>query len=347
MNKLPEFFGLDIGNHTIKVAQVKYKSTRSVELLALGNHVSNIGNVDLNNTGVQSEIVDGIRHAKESAGITATKVVAALPESSIFTRLIMLPDVPDKELEQAVYNEASQYLPIPVSEVQLDFIPINKVNVEGRKLIRALLVAAPKKLTNSFMKIMEIAGLELIALETETIASARAITFRRSFNDSVLVIDFGASGTDISVLKGNNLIFSQSIGTGSDSLTKAIANDFGLDLIQAEQYKRTYGLNKEQADGKILNALSPVMDVIINEINKTINYFRAHLQESSPTKVILVGDGANLPGLSTYLTTKLGITSQIVNPISELKVSSILLGRIAQMSTAGFAVSIGLAMKNN
>jgi len=347
MNKLPEFFGLDIGNHTIKVAQVKYKSAKNIELLALGNYISNTGNTDLNNTGVQNEIADNIRHAKESAGITATKVVAALPESSIFTRLIMLPDVPDKELEQAVYNEASQYLPIPVSEVQLDFIPINKVNVEGRKLVRTLLVAAPKKLTNSFMSIMSIAGLELIALETETIASARAITFGQSFNDSVLVIDFGASGTDISVLKGNNLIFSQSIGTGSDSLTKAISNDFGLDLIQSEQYKRTYGLNQDQADGKILKSLTPVMDVIINEINKTINYFRAHLQESSPTKVILVGDGANLPGLSAYITTHLGITSQRVNPISKLKVSLTLQGRLAQMSTAGFAVSIGLAMKNN
>jgi len=347
MNKLPEFFGLDIGNHTIKVAQVAYKSARSAELLALGNHISNVGNINFNNTGAQNEVADGIRRAKESAGITATKVVAALPESSIFTRLIMLPDVSDKELEQAVYNEASQYLPIPVSEVQLDFIPINKVNIEGRKLIRALLVAAPKKLTNSFMKIMDIAGLDLIALETETIASARAITFKQSFNGSVLVIDFGASGTDISVLKGSNLIFSQSIGTGSDSLTKAIANDFGLDIMQAEQYKRTYGLNKDQADGKISNALSPVMDVIINEINKTINYFRAHLQESSPTKIILIGDGANLPGLSSYLTAKLGIISQLVNPVSQLKVSSILLSRVAQISTAGFAVSIGLAMKNN
>ncbi|MEI7578759.1 MAG: type IV pilus assembly protein PilM [bacterium] len=343
--KLPEFFGLDIGSQSIKIAQAHQKSARSAELIAIGSKDSIQDLNDFSTTAVKNELADKIKVIKDASGIVAKKVVAAMPESSIFTRLVMLPDVGEDELEQSVYYEASQYLPTPVSEVQLDYIPINKVNVEGRNLIRALLVAAPKKLAADFMEIMQLAGLELIALETETIATTRALTFKQDFQESVLVLDFGAMGTDISVIKGRSLIFSQSLGTGSDALSKAIANDFGLEAQQAEQYKRTYGLVSDQADGKIANSLAPVMQVIINEINKTINYFRAHLQESSPTKILLIGNGAKLPGLNTYLTQNLGIEAFFVDPVAQLEVSGHLKAELAQLSTVGFTVAVGLALK--
>lgn len=195
------------------------------------------------------------------------------------------------------------------------------------------------------MEIISKAGLELIALETETMATARSITFNRPGSDSVLVIDFGANGTDLSVIKGKFPIFSQSLGTGSDELTKAISAEFGLQYSQAEQYKRAYGLVPDQADGKIAAALAPVMQIIINEINKTLNYFRAHLQESTPKQIYVVGDGAKLPGLAQYLSTNLGIQAEVTDPVAGLKIAGKIKSDVAQLSTVGFTVSVGLALK--
>lgn len=343
--KLPEFFGLDIGNHSIKVAQVAYKSADKAELIALGHVESSVGVFDLNDQANIDQIAEQIKQIRQSARISTKQVVAALPEGPIFTRLVTLPDVSEKELEEAVFYEAQQYLPVAISDVQLEYIPISTVNLEGKKMLNALLVAAPKKLASQYIQIIEKAGLELIALETETIATARAVTFANQFDSSILVLDFGANGTDIGVIKNKSLIFSQSLGTGSDALTKAIAADFSLDLHQAEEYKRAYGLDETAGGGKIANSISPIMQIIINEINKTINYFRAHLQESTPKKIFVVGDGAKLPGLAAYLGKFLGIECQLLDPVSQLEVSSGIKAEVAQLSTIGFTVAVGLALK--
>lgn len=343
--KLPEFFGIDIGNHSLKVAQVNHKGENKAALTSIGYADTPVGILSMDTKDSQKQLADEILKLRDAAGITTKKMVAALPEASIFNRMVLLPDVPDKELEESVYYEAKQYLPTPVSEVNLDHIPIAKIQQDGKKLIRALIVAAPKSLTQKYMELAQTAQLELLALETESIATTRALTFNNDYKEGALVLDFGSHGTGVSVVKQDSLIFSQSIGTGSDALTKAIAADFGLDYQQAEQYKRSYGVQPDQADGKIARSLEPVMQVIINEINKTLNYFRAHLQESTPKKIYIVGDGAKLPGLSAYLSNNLGIETTINDPVSHLEVGSKIEAEVAQLSTVGFTVSIGLALK--
>lgn len=340
--KLPEFFGLDIGNHSLKIAQIKYLGKDTAELLKLSR--SEISKGIINNSDLPT-LAEEIKKLRNSAEIATKKVVVAIPESSVFSRLVVLPEVDEKKLEQAIYYEAKQYLPIPIEEVQLEWIPVSKVKTDGKNIVQYLLVAAPKKIVNTYMELMRLAGLELLAVETETVATARSYTYNNDFEEGVLVMDFGGSNTDISVIKGKNVIFSQSIGNGSDILTKALATEFNLDLVKAEQYKRAYGLLIDQAEGKIAKALDPVMRIILNEIKKTINYFKEHLRENLPTRVFIVGDGANLPGLTEYLTQNLEIPVSINNPVLSLKIDEKLTTEISQISTIGFSVALGLALK--
>lgn len=340
--KLPEFFGLDIGNHTLKIAQVKYLASDAVQLLKLAK--ADIAQGLINNADTNT-LADEIKKLKDHSGISTKKVVIALPESSIFSRLILLPEVEETKLEQAIYYEAKQYLPVSIEDVQLEWIPISKTQSEGKVFVQYLLVAAPKKIVAKYMELMDLAGLDPIAIETETVATARSYTYNNNFAEGVLVMDFGGTNTNISVIKGKNVIFSQSIGNGSDVLTKALVSEFNLDIIQAEQYKRTYGLLRDQADGKIAAALDPMMKIITNEISKTVNYFKEHLRENTPTQIFIVGDGANLPGLAEYLTQSLGIPATVNDPVLSLKMDDKLRTEIAQISTIGFSVALGLALK--
>ncbi len=340
--KLPEFFGLDIGNHSLKIAQVKYLGTDTAQLLKLAR--ADIVSGVVNNTDLPN-LAKEIKNLKETAGINTKKVVIALPESSIFSRLILLPEVDESKLEQAIYYEAKQYLPVTIEEVQLEWVQVSKSQRDGKTFVQWLIVAAPKKVVAKYMEVMDLAGLEVIAVETETIATARAYTYNTHFNEGVLVMDFGGTNTDISVIMGKNVIFSQSIGTGSDVLTKALMSEFNLDILQAEQYKRTYGLLRDQAEGKIAGALEPMMKIITNEINKTINYFREHLRENTPKQIYIVGDGANLPGLAQYLTQVMGIPANVMDPVMSLKVDNRMKAEISQISTTGFSVALGLALK--
>lgn len=340
--KLPEFFGLDISNHSIKIIQIKYIGTDSVQLLKLAK--SDIAQGVINNDDLKT-LADEIKKLKDNSGISTKKVVIALPEASVFSRLILLPEVEESKLEQAIYYEAKQYLPVPVEDIQLEWIPVSRNQSEGKVFVQYLLVAAPKKIVGKYVELMELAGLDPIAIETETVATARSYTYNNNFTEGVLVMDFGGSNTDISVIKGKNVIFSQSIGNGSDVLTKSLMSEFNLDIMQAEQYKRIYGLLQDQAEGKIATALDPMMKVIVNEINKTINYFKEHLRENTPTQIYIVGDGAKLPGLAEYLVQHLGIPAMVNDPISSLKMDDKLRTEITQISTVGFSVALGLALK--
>ena len=340
--KLPEFFGLDIGNHSVKLAQVKFVSKDSAELVKISKLSAELNVIKSEDL---SPLAEKIKQLVTTAKISSKKVVIALPESLVFSRLIVTPDIEETKMEQMLFFEAKQYLPLPPEEVQMEWIPINKFESNGQKMQQVLLVAAPKKIIQKYIDLMKLAGLEILAIETESVATSRAYTFNRSFQEGVLILDFGGTNTDISVVKNKSVIFSQSIGTGSDVLTKAIATEFSLDDMQAEEYKKTYGLLKDQAQGKIYNALNPVMNIIVTEINKTLNYFREHLRENTPKELFIVGDGANLPGLPEYLTERLKIPAQVQDPVNNLILNENIKAEVAQIPTVGFTVAIGLALK--
>lgn len=345
--KLPEFFGLDLSFRSAKIVQVNGAGDDKPVLTNVGQ-----GEVDKPITALKDEnekkvFAEKIRVIRDSAGITTKKTVVSLPESTIFSKVISVPDLPEEQLEKVVFFEARNHLPVPPEEVQIDYIPITKKTLDdGRKILQILLIAAPKALVNTYLEVLSLAGIEILALETESLASARSMTLAGELKQGTLVVDFGAQGIAVSVLKGKNMVFSQSIATGSDALTLAIAKDYNLDVRQAEQYKRTYGMLENQLEGRIAKSIMPMMQIINNELNKTINFIRINLADFAPTEVVLTGDGSLLPGLSTFLSLNLGLPVKLFDPVSALALSSSVQTEIAKYNSIGFTVAIGLALKS-
>lgn len=344
---LPDFFGIDIGNHSIKIAEVQYKSADKAKIERLGSMATPYGVLTSTDKTAKEKLATRIKELVESSGIKTKKCVAALPEASIFTRLITVPKVDESKLEELVHWEAKQYIPLPMEEVQKDYIEVEEINVNGKPMLKLLLVAAPKTLVLKYSEIVAAAGLDLLALETETIATSRLIAFGGAKRGTKMVMDFGANGTDLSVIKNGNMIFSQSLNTGSDALTKSISTDFGLELAQAEQYKIAYGLDSSQAEGKIYKSIEPIMQIIVDEVVRTLNFFRTHLQDSIPDEILLVGDGAKLKKLDEYLKQKIGINVALANPFSSMEVSSSVNNEFKQEDLVGFTVAIGLGLKTS
>lgn len=344
---LPDFFGIDIGNHSIKVAHLEYKSPDRAKLLHLAKLATPFGVITSTDQAAKQKLATRIKELMEGSGIKTKKCVAALPEASIFTRLITVPKVEESKLEELVHWEARQYIPLPIEEVQKDFIRVEEINVNGKPMLKLLLVAAPKTLVAKYTEIISLAGLELLALETETIATSRLIAFGGVSTGTKMVMDFGANGADLSVIKNGSMIFSQSLNTGSDALTKSISTDFGLELAQAEQYKITYGLDATQVEGKIYKSIEPIMQIIVDEMVRTLNFFRTHLPDSIPDEILLVGDGAKLKKLDEYLKQKIGVNVTLANPFAKLEVSDDVKNEFKQQDMVGFSVAIGLGLKTS
>ncbi len=343
--QLPDFFGLDIGNSSIKVAEIDRKSPDHAKLVAFSSIPTPPGLINSEDKMAKDRLAGKIKDLLSSSKIKTRKCVAALPEASIFTRLITVPEVDEAKLEELIYWEARQYIPLPLAEVQLDYIPVATKENQGKSMTQLLLVAAPKNLVNRYIETSEMAGLELLALETETIATSRAVTFATGATDPIMVLDFGSNGTDMSVITGGKMIFSQSLSTGSDAMTKAIASDFNLELSQAEQYKVAYGLDKTQAEGKIYKSIEPIIQIIADEVNRTLNFFRTQLTDTVPKMIYMVGDGAKLKGLDQYLSVKTGVTASIINPTEKIEIPKNVLPEVQQQSMVGFTVAIGLGLK--
>jgi type IV pilus assembly protein PilM len=343
--KLPEFVGLDIGYSSVKMAQVVFGSNNIPKLMALGQ-TDIIKPVNLlKDEKEKKELAERIRILKESLQIKTNKCVVALPEAMIFSKIIAVPDLPEDQLEKIIYFEARNHLPIPVEEVNLDHIPISKRSIDGRGIQQILMIAAPKNMINLYMEILGMAGLEVLALETESLATSRVMTYKGNLDNGALIMDFGSKGIAVAIIKGKNVIFSQSISTGSEALTYAISRDYNIDLRQAEQYKITYGLLQNELEGKIARSLLPVMQIICNELNKIVNFIKVNLPDFAPNEMFLVGEGSLLAGLPTFLNLNLGMSVKLVDPLTIVEVSDLAKTELAHLSSTAFTVAIGLALK--
>jgi len=354
MKNLPSFIGLDLGNHSIKVCRVSWKGKKP-ELSSIGSSSTPIGIIGSESEDHQKELAKHIKQAVNDADAGTNKVVVALPESKIFTQLISTPKVEENKLEELIHWEAKKYIPIPIDEVRTEWIFLGeRIGVDNQPQLDFFLIAAPNSLINRYVKVLGFAGLEPIGIETESVATTRSLWWKQQMglsdpasldNSPVMILDFGSKSTDLSVVIGGSLIFSQSLVTGSDALTEALASDFGLELTQAEEYKKNYGLDETQLEGKIANSLKPIMGVIVNEAIKTLDFFKSRFAKSTPRRLFLVGEGAKLPGIMNYMATQIGIETAIADPFSNIEIPNKLKSRIEQHSSMGFCVSLGLALK--
>jgi type IV pilus assembly protein PilM len=141
--------------------------------------------------------------------------------------------------------------------------------------------------------------------------------------------------------------FTRNISTGGDSLTRAIAQNLGFDFSQAEEYKKTYGIDPKQVDGKVYNSIKPVFDIILNEIKRAYFFYTTHNPSVTIRRVVVCGGSALMPGLLYYLTTNLDLEVELANPWEKIAFPQKLEKDRQRLLDIGpyFVSSVGLAIK--
>jgi len=342
-----DVIGLDIGTNLIKAVEVRKKSG-SIELLNFSYAPAFKESLLSESSSDADNFARHLRKFIADSGFTGTSVVASFPETHVFTRVIQIPKMSEKEIEKAVFWEAEQYLPVSIEDVNLSFqvLPKDKesgASEEGKTEV--LLVAAPKGLVARFIKILEKSGLSPLGLEPESMSIARSVYFKEEGSPATLIANIGYDATNLSVLVNQCIRFTRSISTGGVSLTRAISQDLNLEAKQAEEYLKSYGLDETKMDGKIRSSIEPVFNVILNEMRKSIAYFESRKSPRKVKRVVLCGGVSTIPGVLVYTAQYLGLEVQKANPWRKIivgdKFNSKELDEIAPM----FASSIGLVLK--
>jgi type IV pilus assembly protein PilM len=284
--------------------------------------------------------VQALVKMKKEAGIRSNRAIVALPEEQVSSHIVELPLMSDEEVKQALAWQVEQYIPIPADRAVWSHEVIRKDQTSGA--MEVLLVAAAKSLVNSYMGILEQAGFEVEAMETELMATSRS-EIPPEYPLS-LIVDIGSKSTDVGVVERGQLVFARTIPTAGEAFTRAIQTNLGLDVSQAEQYKMTYGFDTGKLGGKLVEAMKPVLNVIATEIKKTGDFYTSKHSGEVISLVTVSGGISALPEMVGVLSGMLGMEVSVGNPFVKVEMDK---NQAAALITGGpvYGVAIGLAMR--
>lgn len=335
-------FGLDIGTHVMKAVWLG-KDAHGFYLQSASSIPSPARGMTSESPLDQEEMAKAIQMLVSEAKISTKYVNLALPEGQVYTKVIEIPMLSDKELASAIYWEAEQYIPVPLNTVTLDYKVLFRPAIkEAGSTMRVLLVGAPTVLIEKYEKVITMAGFVLNAIETEIISLTRAIVTSEQF-PATLIVDIGAMSTSLAIIKNGGLVFAYTLAAGGVAISRAIAADLGFAMQQAEEYKKAYGLADSALGGKIGKVTEPILSSILSEVRKALSFYGTKYSNDPVKQIILSGGSAKLPGFATYFTSNTGIETAIINPWKLLVPQEVPKDIIE--NAPEYAVAAGLAMR--
>jgi type IV pilus assembly protein PilM len=306
-------FGLDIGFSTVKVMQL---NTDGKQHKLVGYGIGEFDSKAIENgvvvepTTVAKSIME--MFDKHIIGeINTRRVALAIPASRTFTRTINLPAIKEDEVSEAVRLEAEQYIPVPIDDLYLDHITIN----QDENGMEVLAVATPKKIVDSQMQLVRLLGLEPVGFDTSILAAARVFEKQDEHNDiPAVLIDFGSMSADITV-HDKTVIVTGTIPHGGDIFTDHIAKKLGVSREEAHIIKTKYGIGKSKKQAEILEVLRPPIEQLAKEVRRMIRYHEERSgSEQKIGQIVAMGGGANMPGLSDFLTDTIRLPVRTCEP---------------------------------
>src|SRR3990167_8901338 len=358
--------GVDIGSSAIKIVQIRKKNGQAVletyGELALGPYAGlSIGQAAaLPSDKIIQALTDLMREKEVS--ITTKKCGISIPFASSLMSVIEMPDVSPKQLSVMVPLEARRYIPVPISEVLLDWsvIPKSEVREEDSSeyptteerssagttkasaalsKVDVLIVAIHNETIARYQEIVAKSGLEAGFFEIEIFSTMRAVLDEAL--RPVMIMDMGAASTKLYVVERGIIRSSHTINRGSQDITATISKSLGLSLERAEVMKRQVGA---AGGGKNLtDVIFFFLDYIFSEVNNALLAFEKK-HNKTISKVILVGGGSALKGLSELTKNNFKTDVVIANPFNKVYAPAFL-ENILKETGPEFAVAIGLALR--
>lgn len=358
--------GVDIGTNTLKVVQLKLSNKRYIlenyvivenkEVLSAGGGTEKI-NFGLLDDRVANVLKEAMKKAKIDKDIDA---VVSLPAYLSFTTVIELPKMSLREVAQSIEFEARKYIPIPINEVLLDWqivdsdekktlktsieekvAPANDQEKNKKEIMEVVIVAVPLYLVEKYKNFISRAGLKLKNIELENFSLVRSIL--GNDRSPAIIVDFGAQNTDINLVRDGVIREVRTLDINGNQMTRALSKSLGISIERAEVLKKERGLNQERGEQEFSLVLLPIINIVIEEIERIRRSFFAK-KNKNIERIVLIGGPAKMPGLVEYFSNKLEAEVGIGNPFSRVIYPQDLNKSIVEVG-AVLSVAAGLAMR--
>ena len=332
-------FGFDLGTRTAKIMQLRPGGNRH-KVLAYGyadfdeDAITEGIIVDPKLIAQQLRpLIDKVPHGR----LTASRIATALPVAKLFTRVIQLPNMKPEDLGAAVRLEAEQYIPVPLADLYID----HEIVEAGAEQSEVLMVAAPRAIVDSYMKLFDILKLEVGLIESSLAAATRAVVATAQMDKPTLVADIGSSSIDLTVYD-KVLRLTDTVAMGGDTLTMQLVKDLAITRDQASEIKYKFGVGPSGLQPKIVASLGVPLKKMCDEMKRVMKFYQDRGAGRRKIELIIVSGGsASMPGFVEYMASQMNVALVVAEPWKDLDLGK--LDQIPETDAPMYTTAIGLA----
>lgn len=289
---------------------------------------------------------EAISRLVKRLGVSTKEAATAVSGSAVITKIIdMDRALTDSEREAQIHLDAEQYIPYPLSEVNLDFEVLGPSPLSEEK-VRVLLAASRTENVDQLVSTMGIGGLTAKVVDIEAYAVERAFALMvDSLPEEpqiVALIDLGDTQTTLHIAKDGEFIYSREQAFGGGQLTEQIATRFGMSNEEAMLAKRDGGLPDEYHD----EVLAPFLESAVQQISRSLQFYFSSSQYNNVDHIVLSGGTAALPGLATMVQERMGGQVSVANPFLNMTLNPRIDAYQLDLDAPSFMAACGLALRS-
>ena len=313
--------GVDIGSSSVKAVELQGKSG-SFQLMSLGYESLEPDSIVDGQIMELNSVANAIATIFNEHKIKTTKVAAGVNGHSVIVKNIVLPQMTADELEESFSWHAEEHIPFDISDVNLDYHVMDK----SADAIHVLMAACKRDKVANLKQTIQLAGKQPAVIDVDAFAlqNCYELNYGPQPREIVALLNIGASTTNINVLSGVRSVFTRDATFGGNQYTSLLQKELGLTFEQAEQVKRGMPIPEGIEQREIEPILDTVSDILALEIQKTMDFYRATVEdgESAVGKILISGGGSKLKGLVEFLSKRFDMPVELFDPFRKIKVDS-------------------------
>jgi type IV pilus assembly protein PilM len=251
----------------------------------------------------------------------------------------------DQELAEQISTEAAQHIPFDIADVHIDY-QILSDDLSGPHM-EVLLVAVKKDKILNYTNALQLAGRQPAIVDIDAFALQNCYEFNYdpAPNTTVALLNLGASVMNINILKGTTPLFTRDVSVGGHQYTDSLQKELDLSFEDAEALKLGHKVGTVSEDAK-LPILQQVTEIIVLEIQKTFDFFRATATGEHIERIYLAGGSSQVPGLIEALRQEFSIPVEGLNPFIKIEAPTGGNSDLFDKNSAQLAVAVGLALRS-
>lgn len=337
--------GLDISDHSIKVVEVTDGAPPKLRTACWSPLAPGLMRRGLvQDTEQLGNAVQTALRQCTPVPVTGEDCVVAIPEAQSFVRVLELPTMSSIETSEAIQWAIRQHIPFDPDRVYVDWQPVPRTQPDEKQQV--LVGAAPRDVVDRLISVAEHAGLRVRAAELETQGIARSLLpADRTDVSGVLLVDLGATTTNVILFDRGTMRFTTSIRQGGDTLTERLVEQLHLEPNIANEKKAAIGVRSDASETDVTDTLRAAAAGLVQQIGQVIRQATRPGQTSSVRSILLAGGTANLPGIfDVFADVFAGVPIQRGNPLINVTPTGTT-SALSANDAAYFTTAIGLALR--